>query len=261
MMTPSRIPCLISLFVAQSLMILSKPESHLYPQINRFLLQRPCLDLGDIPLFYNFLYSGSLHFKQERHWMLNLLTEGLVDSTDWNLYCRRHVLELTWSLGKSCCSERNSMEGLGNSNSDYKKILQLFEISIGMGGNWIGLSDPSLSLLSTIASSLLTSHDPLLSKEDQEKRHLKNLWKAEVFFQLLTRELEGWRRMMTLPKNKFAWTSIKERLLQFLPLLLKQFPSLVPSFEFLTLLEIVTLHQTRLSDVILQSRIRCGLIE
>lgn len=42
---PQRVPSVTALFVAQGLMILLKPESDMYPLVNRFLLQRPVIDL------------------------------------------------------------------------------------------------------------------------------------------------------------------------------------------------------------------------
>ena len=74
---PDPIPSIIGSFVAQSVMILLKPESDLYPTINQFCLQRPTLDLNDIPLFYNLLYSHTDLHKRERSWLLRLLLNGM----------------------------------------------------------------------------------------------------------------------------------------------------------------------------------------
>jgi hypothetical protein len=48
---PSRIPSIITYFVAQSSLALINSESLMYPLINRFLLQRPVLDLKVFLIF------------------------------------------------------------------------------------------------------------------------------------------------------------------------------------------------------------------
>jgi len=103
--TPQRIPNIISLFVAQSLLIFTKPDHFMYPLINRFLLQRPWIDLEDIPLLYNLLYSSSDNYKQERIWILKLLSCGFQDKNDFKSYRRRHISNLLNSLFHSNLSD------------------------------------------------------------------------------------------------------------------------------------------------------------
>ncbi|KAI8902825.1 ribosome 60S biogenesis N-terminal-domain-containing protein [Globomyces pollinis-pini] len=88
------VPMVITSFVSQGLMILLKPESELYSLINRFCLQRPIIDLDDVPMFYELFYSVSNSSKKERIWILRLLVNGLSSSTDYQIYRRRHVLDL-----------------------------------------------------------------------------------------------------------------------------------------------------------------------
>ncbi|RKP15421.1 ribosome 60S biogenesis N-terminal-domain-containing protein [Piptocephalis cylindrospora] len=76
-------PCLpgpISTFVAQAVAILLNPEHHLFPSINRHLLQRPMADLQDIPLFYELFHSTSADASRGRIWLFHLLISGLRDS-------------------------------------------------------------------------------------------------------------------------------------------------------------------------------------
>lgn len=58
--TVPRIPLLLASFVAQSLTILLKPESSMYSLINRFLLQRPVIDLS-VSFFSPRLPPGHSH--------------------------------------------------------------------------------------------------------------------------------------------------------------------------------------------------------
>ncbi|KAI9140641.1 hypothetical protein BKA69DRAFT_1079017 [Paraphysoderma sedebokerense] len=95
--TPQRLPSMISTFIAQALSILLKPDHLMYSNINRFLLQRPILDLEDIPMFYSLIHSSSQQFSKERLWMMRLLACGLKDSMDLQLYKRRHAWDIICS--------------------------------------------------------------------------------------------------------------------------------------------------------------------
>ncbi len=71
------IPPMIALFFAQGLGILMKPESEFYPLINRFCLQRAQLDIYDVPMFYDLLYSATENHRKDKIWILRLLLNGL----------------------------------------------------------------------------------------------------------------------------------------------------------------------------------------
>ena len=47
----------MTLFIAESLTIMTRPTHRLYANINAFFLQRPFLDLSDVPLFFTFFSS------------------------------------------------------------------------------------------------------------------------------------------------------------------------------------------------------------
>ncbi|KAJ3092571.1 hypothetical protein HK102_005609 [Quaeritorhiza haematococci] len=98
---PKRIPAIMTLFIAQACMILRHPDSHMYPHINKFLLQRPVMDLTDVPMFYNMFYSTTDFGRRERIWMLRLLAYGLNTAMDYRLYKRRHVLDTLTSFFQS----------------------------------------------------------------------------------------------------------------------------------------------------------------
>ncbi|CAG8450920.1 8097_t:CDS:10 [Ambispora leptoticha] len=89
-----RIPTIITVFVAHALNVLLNPAHFMYPMINKFLLQRPVLDLEDIPLFYNLFYSSTEHYQKERVWILRLLSAGLRSFEDYKLFKRRHVWDI-----------------------------------------------------------------------------------------------------------------------------------------------------------------------
>jgi hypothetical protein len=74
----SRIPKLASVFLAQSLNVLMDAKHILYGKVNSFFLQRPLLDLKDVPMFYTLSNSGE-HFEREVDWLLNIINAGFDD--------------------------------------------------------------------------------------------------------------------------------------------------------------------------------------
>lgn len=93
-----RLPSLTALFVAHALRSLASPSSFLYPLSSRFLLQRPTLDVADVPLLYSSLYSSSENARRERSWLLRLLRDGTRSAADIRILKRRHVPSLLATL-------------------------------------------------------------------------------------------------------------------------------------------------------------------
>ncbi|KAJ3148549.1 hypothetical protein HDU89_004646 [Geranomyces variabilis] len=89
-----RISGIMAVFFAQAVMIAMKPEHEMYSLINRFFLQRPTVDMEDIPMFYELFYSASEQSRKERVWMLRLLACGLKTAADYRLYKRRRVVDI-----------------------------------------------------------------------------------------------------------------------------------------------------------------------
>lgn len=93
-----RLPSLTTLFIAHALRSLATPSSFLYPLSSRFLLQRPVLDIADVPLLYNSLYSSGDNARRERSWLLRLLRDGTRSAADIRILRRRHVPSLLATL-------------------------------------------------------------------------------------------------------------------------------------------------------------------
>ncbi len=98
------LPTTTTLFIAHSLRSVTTPASFVYPVISHFLLQRSELDVGDVPLLYNLLYTASDRVKQERMWMLRLLRDVARSGgrSDWKILKRRRTWELLASLYDAC---------------------------------------------------------------------------------------------------------------------------------------------------------------
>lgn len=103
-----QVPTIICSFVAQGLMILLKPESHFYPLINRFLLQRSRIDLTDVPMFYELFYSNYTSHKLERQWILRLLFNGLENEQDYSIFQRRFVIDILMTYFQSTLADNLS---------------------------------------------------------------------------------------------------------------------------------------------------------
>ncbi|KAG0365693.1 ribosome 60S biogenesis N-terminal-domain-containing protein [Gamsiella multidivaricata] len=129
MVSTPRIPAVITTFVAHALSYLLKPDHFMYPHVNKFCLQRPTIDLEDIPMFYSMFNSSSEQHRKERVWMLRLLATSLKIADDYRLFKRRHVVDLLMAFFNSQLSEPLSrkivIEILFNATSIPKVSLQL----------------------------------------------------------------------------------------------------------------------------------------
>lgn len=109
------LPTMATLFIAHCLRAVAAPQMTLFPTFCRFLLQRPKLDVTDVPLLYNLLHSSSDQLHHERSWLLRFLDDALVaharlangarapearrrTRADWRVFQRRHVWDLLVSL-------------------------------------------------------------------------------------------------------------------------------------------------------------------
>jgi len=91
-----RFPKLIAIFLAECLPILNEPNHILYEKVNSFLLQRPSLDMNDIPMFYSLSNTGD-HFEAEVDWLLEILIAGLDDDTVFVKFTVLLMIDLTCS--------------------------------------------------------------------------------------------------------------------------------------------------------------------
>ncbi|KAF9558394.1 hypothetical protein CPC08DRAFT_639060 [Agrocybe pediades] len=102
---PRRLPTYTALLLMHSLRAVFNPSNFIYPITARFLLQRPTLDITDVPMLYNLLYSSADEsWKKERTWIIKFLADGMVGSEDWRILKRRHTWDLLASLFQSSTS-------------------------------------------------------------------------------------------------------------------------------------------------------------
>jgi nucleolar pre-ribosomal-associated protein 1 len=97
----TRLPTYTTLILLHALRGIFYPSHFLYPLTSRFLLQRPELDPGDVPMLYSMLYSSSDDWKRERLWVVRFLADGMVCYDDWKVLKRRHTWDLLASFFQS----------------------------------------------------------------------------------------------------------------------------------------------------------------
>lgn len=90
----SRLPAYTTLHLSHSLRNIFYPSQFTYPMTARYLLQRPELDVSDVPMLYTTLYSADDQWKRDRAWMMRFLGDGMVGKEEWKVLRRRH----TWDL-------------------------------------------------------------------------------------------------------------------------------------------------------------------
>jgi hypothetical protein len=85
------LPTVISVFLAEAVMIIKEPGTSLYKPIIQFLLLKPTLDFTNVPEYYKLFNSSSSNYKQERKWILNILASSCRTSLDYRLFEKRFV--------------------------------------------------------------------------------------------------------------------------------------------------------------------------
>ncbi|KAJ3857360.1 hypothetical protein EV368DRAFT_30415 [Lentinula lateritia] len=104
---PERLSSYTSLLLVHALRGVFYSSNFVYPITARFLLQRPTLDLGDVPMLYGMLYSSAEdHGKKDRAWIVRMLADGMQSSVDWRVFKRRHTWDLLASVFQSEEKER-----------------------------------------------------------------------------------------------------------------------------------------------------------
>ncbi|KAG1791586.1 ribosome 60S biogenesis N-terminal-domain-containing protein [Suillus plorans] len=126
---PLRLPSFASLILSHALRGVFYPSNFIYPRTARFLLQRPELDVTDVPMLYGMLYGSSDDWKKERGWIVRFLSDGMMSTEDWKVLKRRHTWDLLSSLVQSSVRDqalrRAVLEVLANLTSNVQATTSL----------------------------------------------------------------------------------------------------------------------------------------
>jgi nucleolar pre-ribosomal-associated protein 1 len=126
---PLRLPSFASLILSHALRGVFYPSNFIYPRTARFLLQRPELDVTDVPMLYSMLYGSSDDWKKERGWIIRFLSDGMMSTEDWKVLKRRHTWELLSSLVQSSTRDqalRRAVLEVGGANTLVNSEFKLF---------------------------------------------------------------------------------------------------------------------------------------
>uniref|UniRef100_A0A915AEM2 Nucleolar pre-ribosomal-associated protein 1 C-terminal domain-containing protein n=1 Tax=Parascaris univalens TaxID=6257 RepID=A0A915AEM2_PARUN len=104
-----RIPHVVSHFFARTTKLLLNAADPVYAPILSFLLLKPTIDTENVPEFYKlFLSSSTEHSHDERHWILTLIADSLIEPNDYNILQKRYGIKLCLSLFTSNMSDMES---------------------------------------------------------------------------------------------------------------------------------------------------------
>ncbi|GBM25843.1 Nucleolar pre-ribosomal-associated protein 1 [Araneus ventricosus] len=120
--TNPKIPNIVSLFLARATDIFTKPEHKLYRPLYTFILRKPLLDIGQVPEFYNLFNSSYVEHRILRHWLLNLLGDGLRSSLDFHICEKRYIFSSLLTHYVSCLSTNQEKIAILQSLNSAVKI-------------------------------------------------------------------------------------------------------------------------------------------
>ncbi|XP_072178746.1 nucleolar pre-ribosomal-associated protein 1-like [Diadema setosum] len=83
--TNQLLPSVLTLFVAKAIRLMLQPESALYPIVISYLMLKPHLNTVVVPLFPRLFIGSGMQHKEEKTWMLQLLTDGLRSPADFRM--------------------------------------------------------------------------------------------------------------------------------------------------------------------------------
>ncbi|KAI0301899.1 transcriptional repressor TCF25-domain-containing protein [Multifurca ochricompacta] len=122
---PPRLPSFSTLLLSHALRGVFYPENFIYPLTARFLLQRPELDISDVPMLYAMLYSTSDDWRKERSWILKFISDAMLSTgeEEWKVFRRRHTWDLLASLFQSARQDRSRGTKSLRHPADYYSLI------------------------------------------------------------------------------------------------------------------------------------------
>ncbi|ULT91678.1 hypothetical protein L3Y34_009368 [Caenorhabditis briggsae] len=104
-----RVSSMITHFFARVSKLMLNPSHDVYPQIMAFLCMKPIFDIQNVPEFYKLLFSSSPeHHTEEREWLLSLISEAMLEPTDYQVLQNRAGIKLLLSSFASVWLDRKS---------------------------------------------------------------------------------------------------------------------------------------------------------
>ncbi|KAF8905722.1 ribosome 60S biogenesis N-terminal-domain-containing protein [Gymnopilus junonius] len=157
---PRRLPTYTSLLLMHSLRAIFHPSQFIYPHTARFLLQRPSLDVSDVPMLYGLLYSSSdenMGWKKERAWMMRFLADGMsaLEGRDGPL--RMGILEVLANL--TCNAQATTSLILKSALLQWIEMQLLYSTTKAEGVEWIKILENILVIVDASKLEVATNGD------------------------------------------------------------------------------------------------------
>lgn len=103
-----RLPSVVSVFLSRSAIEISNPSSPLYRPLINFILAKPAMNLKTVPEFLQLLHSDHVDHLAHRHWILEVLAEGIRAPIDVDLCTEVAAFKLLPAYYSSCLSDFKS---------------------------------------------------------------------------------------------------------------------------------------------------------
>lgn len=115
----------VGVFLARTALVLAQPTDVMYVPLSQYLAAKDSLDFSTIPELYTFLHSPHVNSKEHKHFILEVLRDGLKEEKDFTTLLRSMGFKLISELcSSSVCDTQTKL-----------LILEVFEVccKIGLG--------------------------------------------------------------------------------------------------------------------------------
>ncbi|XP_011299628.1 nucleolar pre-ribosomal-associated protein 1 [Fopius arisanus] len=107
-LTNVRLNCFVSTFLAKSSLIATQPLNPLYAPLHNFFMAKPELDLRTIPEFLTLFNSSHINHKVHRHWILEVVRDGLKTNFDMEIASRFFLFRMLFYVYGSVLTDADT---------------------------------------------------------------------------------------------------------------------------------------------------------
>lgn len=94
-----------AVYLARMALILTQPNHIMYLPLSNHLTAKSSLDFSTVPELYTFLHSSDVNYKERRHYILELLRDGLRSEKDFTDFLRSMAFKLFSELYNSSLAD------------------------------------------------------------------------------------------------------------------------------------------------------------
>ena len=104
----TRIPSIVAVFLARLCKIFRTPLDPMYKSLSSFVLAKPVLDLFRVPEFLRLFHSREPNHAVERHWVLEVIRDGMRDEMDFSVAQKELFLKMLMTFHDSVLADGES---------------------------------------------------------------------------------------------------------------------------------------------------------